>query len=152
MAEGVEFFEKNRGFCPSRHLIGGGGRISREKCRFMVFSAIIWGKLVCFDPRRFFYRFKPALSAYDLAALLQAVGSFSGVFDEPFHLLRVLVTGTTFDPAGDIHSIRTDNAHCLSDVFRSQTSRQDQRYFKPKIGKQFPRRGFTGASELAGHA
>ncbi len=119
MAEGVEFFEKNRGFCPSRHLIGEGGRISREKCRFMVFSAIIWGKLVCFEPRRFFYRFKPALSAYDLAALLQAVGSFSGIFDESFHFIRVLATGTFFDPAGDIHAIRTNNAHRLGYVLWS---------------------------------
>src|SRR5947208_2997901 len=42
LAEGVEFPEKNADFRVLETSFGGGGRISREKCRFWVFEVIIW--------------------------------------------------------------------------------------------------------------
>jgi hypothetical protein len=42
LAEGVGFPEKNADFRVFETSFGGGGQISREKCRFSCFRAVIW--------------------------------------------------------------------------------------------------------------
>jgi len=82
---------------------------------------------------------------------LQALGRFSGVFDEALHFVRIFAAGTLLDAAGYIDAIRTHNAHRLGYVLWSQATRKDKRYLKLKVMKQEPRNSFPGPSMFPWH-